>query len=174
MSASWKAWSANHNATSQCLPPWPRSVVRSADFSPLELAGSGRGCVSAADRNSRVLLLLGRCSRHGGHGNTRPRDASERITTYQLGPHFAYLNLPPHSWAGDGLLAICFFPGLELKRELVGTHLPSALRAFLPTLAAVDDLMAIVIIASTRLRTAWDAKPRSSGRSLTVATGWWS
>jgi Na+:H+ antiporter, NhaA family len=102
---------------------------------------------------------------------TRLRDASERITTYQLGPHFAHLNLPPRSWAGDGLLAICFFSGLELKREsvaddlggpgeggtsraalalaalaVVGTHLRSALRALLPTLAAVDDLIAIVII----------------------------
>ena len=30
---------------------------------------------------------------------------------------------------------------------VVGTHLPSALRAFLLTLAAVHDLIAIVIIA---------------------------
>jgi Na+/H+ antiporter 1 len=103
--------------------------------------------------------------------NTRLRDASERITTYQLGPHFAHLNLPPHSWAGDGLLAICFFPASSSSESwspttwglgeggtsrgafalaalaAVGTHLWSALRALLPTLAAVDDLMAIVIIA---------------------------
>ena len=39
--------------------------------------------------------------------NSRLREASERITTYQLGPHFAHLNLPPHSWAGGVLLTIC-------------------------------------------------------------------
>ena len=154
-----------------------------------------------------VLLLLGVVVAMV-MANTRLHDAYERITTYELGPHFAHLNVPLHSWAGDGLLAIFFFvAGLELKRELVvgdlrdpgkavlpvvaaasgvvlpaliylavvgsrsdlrtgwaiptatdiafalavlaivGTHLPSALRAFLLTLAVVDDLIAIVIIA---------------------------
>ena len=154
-----------------------------------------------------LLLLLG-VAVAMVMANTRLHDSYERITTYQLGPHFAHLNLPLHSWAGDGLLAIFFFvAGLELKRELivgdlrdpgkavlpvvaaasgvvlpalvylavvgwhsdlrigwaiptatdiafalavlaiVGTHLPSALRAFLLTLAVVDDLIAIVIIA---------------------------
>ena len=154
-----------------------------------------------------VLLLVGVVAAMV-MANTRLRDAYERITSYEFGPHFAHLNLPLHSWAGDGLLAIFFFvAGLELKRELivgdlrdpakavlpvvaaasgvvipalvyialvggqsdlrtgwaiptatdiafalavlaiVGTHLPSALRAFLLTLAVVDDLIAIVIIA---------------------------
>jgi Na+:H+ antiporter, NhaA family len=154
-----------------------------------------------------ILLLLGVVVAMV-MANTRLRDTYERITSYQLGPHFAHLDLPLHSWAGDGLLAIFFFvAGLELKRELivgdlrdpakavlpmaaaasgvvipaliyiavvgwhsdlrtgwaiptatdiafalavlaiVGTHLPSALRAFLLTLAVVDDLIAIVIIA---------------------------
>src|SRR5207253_3155942 len=47
------------------------------------------------------------CSRHGGHGKYPPTRRIRTNSTYQLGPHFAHLNLPPHSWAGDGLLAIC-------------------------------------------------------------------
>ena len=123
MSASWKAWSANHNATSQCLPPWPRSVVRSADFSPLELAGSGRGCVSAADRNSRrVLLLVGVCSCHGRHGKYPP---TRRIRTNN--------DLPARGALRPTQPAAAFLGGRR--------------RPVLPTLAAVDDLIANVIIA---------------------------
>ena len=104
--------------------------------------------------------------------NTRLRDASERITTYQLGAHFARLSLPPHSWAGDGLLAICSLLPASSSSEswspvtcgtgaastsrgafalavlaVVGSHLPSALRAFLVALAAAEDLIATAIIA---------------------------
>ena len=178
-----------------------------------------------------VLLLLGVVVAMV-MANTRLHDAYERITTYQLGPHFAHLNLPLHSWAGDGLLAIFFFvAGLELKRELVvgdlrdpgkavlpivaaasgvvlpaliyiavvgwhsdlrigwaiptatdiafalavlaiaGTHLPSALRAFLLTLAVVDDLIAIVIIAVV-YTTALSVWPLICAVAPLAAFGW--
>lgn len=129
------------------------------------------------------------------------------VRSFHIGPASLGLDLSLQHWAADGLLAVFFFVGIELKRELVagdlrdaraaalpviaalcgmavpavvyvlvnilgdgstdgwavptatdiafalavlaviGTSLPSALRAFLLTLAVVDDLFAILIIA---------------------------
>jgi Na+/H+ antiporter NhaA len=68
----------------------------------------------------------------------------------RVGPAVLHLDLTLAQWAADGLLAIFFFvAGLELKREFVAGDLrvPAALRTFLLTLAVVDDLLAITIIA---------------------------
>ena len=86
-------------------------------------------------------------------------------------PGFNHLQMSIGTWAADGLLVVFFFlTGLELKKEFVigdlkspptatdiafavsvlaavGTFLPSAMRVFLLTLAVVDDLIAICIIA---------------------------
>ena len=78
------------------------------------------------------------------------------------------LSKPLILWVNDGLMAVFFFLiGLELKREvlegelknpsqiafalgilsLLGPRVPTSLKIFLMTLAIVDDLCAIVIIA---------------------------
>jgi hypothetical protein len=87
MSASWKARSANHNA--KCLPPWPRSVGRSADFLA---ARAGRKqqrlrkcCGPKQPAASGYWLAL---SSPSSWATTRLRDASERMKTEQVGPHF--------------------------------------------------------------------------------------
>ena len=83
-----------------------------------------------------------------------------QLQNVMIGPSALHLDLTLSGWAADGLLAIFFFvAGLELKREFVdgafalavlaviSTHLPAALRTFLLTLAVVDHLLAITIIA---------------------------
>src|SRR6478609_9557890 len=98
---------------------------------------------------------------------------TRRIRTNNDLPARAHLNCRRILWLATACSesVLCFFPGLELKRELVaddlggregdtsrdafalaalaivGTHLPSALPAYLLTLAAVKDLVAIAMIA---------------------------
>jgi hypothetical protein len=135
MSASWKAWSANHNAISECLPPWPRSVVRSAAFLSTRPGRKQqrlrKRCGPKQSGASCYWLALS--SPWWSWASTRLRDASERIATYQLGPHFAHLDLPPHSLGGRRLARNLFFvAGLELKWELVAGDLPAPGRPVLP------------------------------------------
>lgn len=140
MSACWKAWSANHNATSECLPPWPRSVVRSADLLP---ARAGR-------KQQRLRKRCGpKQSAASGYwlafvvamvvmGKYPP---TRRIRTNNDLPARAALCAPQPAAAflgGRRLARNPFFvAGLELKRELVAGDLRDP----------VDDLIAIVIIA---------------------------
>lgn len=98
--------------------------------------------------------------------NTPWRDTYASISSFAIGPESLGLHLSLGTWAADGLLAIFFFVvGVELKQEIVagslrnpreaavpvlaifGRALPVALRVFLLTLAVVDDLLAIVVIA---------------------------
>lgn len=63
-------------------------------------------------------------------------------------PALIYLTLAPsdarHGWAVPTATDIAFAVAVL---SILGTHLPSALRTFLLTLAIVDDLLAIVVIA---------------------------
>lgn len=107
---------------------------------PLELAGSSRGCASAADRNSRRrpdywLAFVVAMVVMGKYPPTR------RIRTNNDLPARAALCAPQPAAAflgGRRLARNPFFvAGLELKRELVAGDLRDP----------VDDLIAIVIIA---------------------------
>src|SRR6478736_4860590 len=70
--------------------------------------------------------------------NSPWRDGYATLRDTVIGPHALHLDLSLGTWAADGLLAVL---------AVIGTHLPSALRSFLLTLAVVDDLIAITIIA---------------------------
>ena len=180
MSACWKAWSANHNATSECLPPWPRSVVRSADFLPARAGRkqqrlrkrcgpkqSAASCYWLAFVVAMVVM--------GKYPPTR------RIRTNNDLPARAALCAPQPAAAflgGRRLARNPFFvAGLELKRELVAGDLRDP----------VDDLIAIVIIAvvyttapgclierrTSRSRGRSWARGSSSSSACAVAIGRW-
>ncbi|WP_170223635.1 Na+/H+ antiporter NhaA [Nonomuraea turkmeniaca] len=72
-----------------------------------------------------------------------PLSASyESLRSFQFGPAFLHLDLPVHSWAADGLLAVFFFiVGNELKQELVHGELRNPRRAILPIVAALGGVL---------------------------------
>lgn len=76
--------------------------------------------------------------------NSPLADSYTRLRDHQIGPEFFHLHLSLGTWAADGLLDIAFALAIL---AVIGTHLPIALRTFLLTLAVVDDLFAITIIA---------------------------
>jgi hypothetical protein len=148
--------------------PIRRPLTRSTWKEAAEVAHAHR-----TEAAGGVLLLVGVVVAMVVTRKYPPTRRIERITTYQLEPHFAHLDLPPHSWAADGLLAVCSFlpassssetwspvtcgaPGRPVLLVMPSRWpyspwwiliSPSGLRAVLPTLAAVDDLIAIVINA---------------------------
>ncbi len=147
---------------------------------PLELAGSSRGCASAADRNSRRRPVIGwhfvvAMVVMGKYPPTR------RIRTNNDLPAPAALCAPQPAAAflgGRRLARNPFFvAGLELKRELVAGDLRDP----------VDDLIAIVIIAvvyttapgclierrTSRSRGRSWARGSSSSSACAVAIGRW-
>lgn len=88
------------------------------------------------------------------------------------GPSVLHLDLTVAQRATDGLLAIFFFVvGLKLKREVVDgqlRRLSTALRAFLLTLAVVDDLLGVVVIAVFYAETLYVAWRGSAGLAVPV------
>ena len=170
----------NHNATSECLPPWPRSVVRSADFLP---ARAGRkqqrlrkrcGPKQSAATDYWLAFVVAMVVM-GKYPPTR------RIRTNNDLPARAALCAPQPAAAFLGGRRLAhnpfFVAGLELKRELVAGDLRDP----------VDDLIAIVIIAvvyttapgclierrTSRSRGRSWARGSSSSSACAVAIGRW-
>jgi NhaA family Na+:H+ antiporter len=169
MSGSWKAWSANDNATSEgsaavaeIRRPIRRLFTRSTWPETSEVAHALR-----TETVGGVLLLLGVVVAMV-MANTPLRGAYERIANYQIGPHIAHLDLPMHAWAGDGLLAIFFFvAGLELKRELVVGDLRDRSKAVLPVVAAASG---VVVPALIYLAVVGSQSELSTGWAIPTAT----
>ena len=68
------------------------------------------------------------------------------VSGLRLGPGAWGLDLTLAQWAADGLLAIFFVAGLELKREFVAGDLRDRCRAALPVAAAVGGMAVPAVI----------------------------
>ena len=109
----------------------------------------GHGSWSEALRISDVYVgrrLVGRCcSRRRSWrwcGPTHHGPAlCEAVRDTRLGPASLHLDLTVGQWAADGLLAIFFVAGLELKREFVAGDLRDPRQAALPVAAALGGMV---------------------------------
>ncbi len=73
-------------------------------------------------------------------------DSYETVSHWHFGPESLGLNLSVAHWAADGLLAIFFVAGVELKRELVAGDLRDPKAAALPVIAALCGMIAPALV----------------------------
>jgi len=78
--------------------------------------------------------------------NSPWRDAYTALGNLRVGLATWHLDLPLTQWAADGLLAIFFVAGLELKREFVAGDLRNPRSAAVPVAAAVGGMAAPALI----------------------------